>query len=90
MKSVLDRAKRGHRFSVEWRLYHGWHRGKTPTEEHRVLSALRDAALRPDNSSEATAAGGTMQNVVFDPYFEFGNELLCGGNASLLYDTLRP
>jgi hypothetical protein len=31
-----------------------------------------------------------MGEVIFDPYFGFGNELSCGGRRSMLYDTLRP
>lgn len=63
-------------FRVAIRLYHGWHRGKTKTPERRELELL-------------PLASRTINRVSFASEVTFGNELLCGGRRSYLYDTLR-
>jgi len=60
------------------RIYHGWHRGKTPTEDRR---AWDDARFQ----MRALSAKKTS----FLPDIRFGDEMLCGGARMPLLDTLR-
>ncbi|WP_125921992.1 hypothetical protein [Pseudomonas fulva] len=61
------------------RIYHGWHRGQEPTEDRRVWDTLR-RELRPVY----------RERISYLPDVHFGNELICRGARSVLYDTLRP
>ena len=60
------------------RIYHGWHRGLTPTQDRRIW---QEAAL--------SFRAYTMTKVSYLPDVAFGNELICGGKRVPLYDTLR-
>lgn len=61
------------------RIYHGWHRGQEPTEDRKVWDELR-RKLRPLS----------RERISYLPDVDFGNELICRGSRSVLYDTLRP
>lgn len=61
------------------RIYHGWHRGKSPSEDKLVWDQLR-AQLKAVSRS----------GISYLPDIEFGNELICRGARSPIYDTLRP
>jgi hypothetical protein len=63
---------------VRNRIYHGWHSGKTETQDRR---AWEDAVprLRPIVGSK----------ISFLADVEYGNVLSCGGRRSPLFDTLR-
>lgn len=63
---------------IKSRIYHGWHRGKTKTPDR---AAWEQAA--PKLRSRIVGA------VSYLPDIAYGNELLCGGNRSILFDTLR-
>lgn len=60
------------------RIYHGWHRGKTPTDDRR---AWEDAVhkIRPVIHG----------SVSYLPDVEYGNFMTCGGIRVPLFDTLR-
>lgn len=60
------------------RIYHGWHRGTTPTEDRRVWEKAR-----MDFSPYVTSRASYL------PDLSFGNELICGGARVPLFDTLR-
>lgn len=60
------------------RLYHGWHRGKTETEDRRIWKEA-SRSFRPYTTSHAS----------YLPDVSFGNELVCGGKRVPLFDTLR-
>lgn len=60
------------------RIYHGWHRGTTPTEDRRVWE---EARLRFRAQAIADAS--------FLPDVSFGNRLVCGGSRGEIFDTLR-
>lgn len=64
---------------LKTRIYHGWHRGTTPTDDRRVWDTIK---------TELRAI--SRDRVSFLPDIDFGNELLCRGSRSTLYDTLRP
>lgn len=60
------------------RLYHGWHQGKTATDDRRAIEKAR-GEFRTHISDR----------VSFLPEIEFGNELTCGGPRLPLLDTVR-
>lgn len=61
------------------RIYHGWHRGKSPSEDKIVWDQLR-------TQLKAISRNG----ISYLPDIEFGNELICRGVRSPIFDTLRP
>jgi len=61
------------------RLYHGWYRGKTKTDERREL----DIFCAKNRNQRV------LKNVSFSPEIFFGDQLLCGGQRCAIYDTLR-
>jgi hypothetical protein len=63
---------------LQSRIYHGWHRGSSPSEDRRAWDDAR-YLLRPFVSGA----------VSFLPDVEFGNNLCCGGARVPLMDTLR-
>ncbi|WP_431860579.1 hypothetical protein [Azospirillum sp.] len=77
------------RFSVNLRIYHGWHKGFEPTENRRALitaSAGTNFSLLSTNS-----------NVIIRPDISFGDRLISALDTRLhtrlgvhLPDTLRP
>lgn len=64
-------------YRVSWRLYHGWHRGRTPTSDRRDLDAFLEQA-----------ASMTIGRVVFTGDYAYCDYLLCGGRRAQLFDTL--
>lgn len=60
------------------RIYHGWHRGSTATEDYRLWLETRNSFSMYKTN-----------RVAYLPDVSFGNELMCGGHRSPLYDTLR-
>jgi hypothetical protein len=60
------------------RIYHGWHRGTTPTDERRIWEAA-SMSFVSYNTSRAS----------YLPDTSFGNDLMCGGLRTPIYDTLR-
>ncbi|MBI5477291.1 MAG: amidohydrolase family protein [Deltaproteobacteria bacterium] len=77
--SILRAIDASAAFFVNFRIYHGWHRGSTPTVDRRALESVRASG----------GAGGRIDRVAFDSDLGFGNELLCGGHRAALFDTLR-
>ena len=63
---------------ISTRVYHGWHRGTTATDDYRLWVEARNSfSIHKTN------------RISYLPDIGFGNELMCGGSRSLLYDTLR-
>lgn len=60
------------------RLYHGWHRGKTETDDRKIWGE----ASRHFRSYVTSHAS-------YLPDISFGNELVCGGKRVPIFDTLR-
>ncbi|MBG3851686.1 hypothetical protein ABQZ69_17650 [Xanthomonas sp. WHRI 8391] len=60
------------------RIYHGWHRGRTATDDRRAWEEAK-SKLRPVAN----------KNVSFLADIRFGDSLICGGLRSPLFDTLR-
>lgn len=75
---LLDYNNSGN-YRVDYRVYHGWHRGKTKTDDHREFEAM----------SNENILSRRLGKCSFAPEIHFGNSLLCGGKRSYLYDTLR-
>jgi hypothetical protein len=60
------------------RIYHGWHRGITPTEDRRSWELARQNLKLL-----------TTRKVSYLPDTRFGDALFCGGKRTPLVDTLR-
>jgi hypothetical protein len=63
-------------FRVKMRIYHGWHRGKTPTEDRREFEKL-------------VLTARCVGNVSFQGDIGYGDRLLCQSRRGCLFDTLR-
>lgn len=89
IEAVIDRLQTGisnyirqldarANYRVYWRVYHGWHQGKTKTQD-RILF---DTFLR-------TASARTLKNISFSGDFELSGTLSCGSPRPPIIDTLR-
>ncbi len=75
---ALQRREHKANFRVYWRVYHGWHQGKTKTADRRAFEAFA-----------AQAGSRTIGTVSFSADFTYSGELACGSSRSPIYDTLR-
>lgn len=66
-------------FRVTMRVYHGWHRGLTATEDWQKFEEFR-LAFR---------TGRTIGKVSFAPEIEYGHQMLCNSRRGRLMDTVR-
>lgn len=73
---ILTELPGRHVYRVQMRLYHGWHKKLTKTDDRREFEA---ASLEARVLGRVSFANGVV----------YGNELLCGGKRFQLYDTLR-
>ncbi len=60
------------------RIYHGWHRGRTPTDDRKAWDQAR-----------ALIRSLSTKNSSYLPDVKFSDELACGGTRMPLIDTLR-
>lgn len=60
------------------RIYHGWHSGRTPSPDKVAWDKVKPQL-------KAVSRNG----ISYLPDIEFGNELICRGARSPIYDTLR-
>ena len=74
----LHRRDRRTNFRIHWRIYHGWHQGRTKT---------RDRLLFEKYSQEARAR--TIDNVSFSTNFTLSGDMACSSRRSPILDTLR-
>ena len=63
------------RFRCQPRIYHGWHRGSTPTDDFRMLHGLQNSK----SAHESTIFGQPL----------LSHELVCGTEFGSIRDTLR-
>lgn len=75
---TLHRRDRRASFRVYWRIYHGWHRGKTKTRDRLLF----------EKYAQSTSAR-TIENVSFSTNFAFSGDLACDSKRSPVLDTLR-
>lgn len=76
--SILAKRAGKAGYRVDWRVYHGWHRGKTKTPDRmRFESYVRSARAR------------TVKNVSFSTNFAYSEILCCGSSRAPILDTLR-
>jgi hypothetical protein len=75
---ALQRRDRKANFRVYWRIYHGWHQGKTKTADRRAFEAF-----------VAQTGSRTIGNVSFSADFTYSGELACRSRRGPIYDTLR-
>jgi len=89
VEAVIDRLQTGisnyisqldgrENYRVHWRVYHGWHQGKTKTQD-RILF---DKFL-------TTASARTLRNISFSSDFELSGTLSCRSSRPPIVDTLR-
>lgn len=76
---LLQKLDTGGHFRVDYRVYHGWHRGTTKTDDYREFEKI----------SAGSELSRRLGKCSFSPSVAFGNVLLCGGKRSMLYNTLR-
>jgi len=63
---------------VYWRVYHGWHQGKTKSPDRLLFETYaRSASAR------------TIENVSFSTDFSYSGDLACLSRRSPIFDTLR-
>jgi uncharacterized LabA/DUF88 family protein len=65
-------------YRVHWRIYHGWHQGKTKTADRLLFEKF---------VQRATAQ--TVNRVSFSTNFEYSENLCCGSRRTPIFDTLR-
>lgn len=75
---VLQCRDRKASFRVYWRVYHGWHQGKTKTADRRIFEAF-----------VAQRGSRTIGSVSFSADFAYSGDLACGSSRGPIYDTLR-
>lgn len=63
---------------IKSKIYHGWHRGLTPTDDRRAWEIAK-----------TNIRAQIYANVSFLPDIEFGDDLSCRGRRVPLRDTLR-
>lgn len=78
ISSSLARKDAKAQFRVYWRIYHGWHTGKTKTADRRLFEQYA-------NSARST----TIDRVSFSTDFTYSGDELCGTHRVPIYDTLR-
>jgi hypothetical protein len=66
----------GHR--INWRVYHGWHQGKTKTFDRLLFEKY-----------VAQATAKSIDRVSFSSDYSFSGELSCASRRSPIFDTLR-
>lgn len=74
----LTRKDSKAQFRVYWRIYHGWHTGKTKTHDRRLFEQFVNAAHST-----------TIDRVSFSTDFTFSGDDLCGTHRAPILDTLR-
>jgi hypothetical protein len=65
-------------YRVNWRFYHGWHRGKTKTLDRIIFEKYL-----------STLGSRLIKRVSFGADFSFSETLCCGSRRSPILDTLR-
>jgi hypothetical protein len=66
------------RYRVNWRIYHGWYRGKTKTEDRSVFDKY-----------VFSARSRTIRYILFGTDYAFGDVLCCNSYRNPIFDTLR-
>lgn len=79
ISELLQEADKSTHFRITYRIYHGWHRGKTKTSD----------LIDFEKISAENLLSRRIGSCSFAPEILFGNSLVCGGKRSFLYDTLR-
>jgi hypothetical protein len=74
----LTRKDAKAQFRVYWRIYHGWHTGKTKTFDRRLFEEYANAARSI-----------TIGRVSFSTDFIYSGDELCGTHRAPIFDTLR-
>jgi hypothetical protein len=89
IEEVVERLQRGIRnyllaqdrkatYRVYWRIYHGWHMGKTKTPDRLLFDKYVNSAT-----------ARTIGNISFSSDFRFSGTLSCNSTRPPIVDTLR-
>jgi hypothetical protein len=65
-------------YRVSWRMYHGWHQGKTKTEDRRYFDSFA-LSVRSQN----------IRSVSFSSDFGYSEMPCCPSSRTPIFDTLR-
>ena len=65
-------------YRVSWRIYHGWHKGTTPTTDRREFEEFVNRY-----------SARSVEKISFGRDFAFGDQMLCDSRRSPLRYTLR-
>jgi len=65
-------------YRVYWRIYHGWHQGKTKTQDRLVFEQYA-----------RIATARTIKNISFSTDFELSGSLACNSRRTPIFDTCR-
>ncbi|MFY3307791.1 hypothetical protein [Achromobacter ruhlandii] len=74
----LSRKDSKAQFRIYWRIYHGWHSGKTKTIDRKLFEEY-----------VLNAQSTTINRVSFSTEFIYSGDELCGTHRAPIYDTLR-
>jgi Protein of unknown function DUF88. len=66
------------KYRVNWRVYHGWHKGKSKTKDRIEFEKFAISAVSQ-----------IVSHVSFSNTFEYGDSMLCETRRGVLYGTLR-
>lgn len=89
IENVIDRLQLGisnyirkqdskNNYRIYWRIYHGWHQGKTKSQDRVLFESFR-----------LSATAKTVQNISFSSDFHLSGVLSCGSTRAPIVDTLR-
>lgn len=65
-------------YRIYWRMYHGWHRGKTPSADRVIFDKF-----------SVTAGSRSIHNISFSSDFKMSGKLACESYRLPIFDTLR-
>lgn len=76
--NYLANQDRKANYRIYWRVYHGWHEGKTKTADRMLFDEYI-----------AVATAKTIGRISFSSDFQLSGTLTCGSTRSPIVDTLR-
>lgn len=74
----IHRRDRHGGYRINWRIYHGWHQGKTKTKDRMLFDKY-----------VTVATARSIDRVSFSSDYSFSGELSCTSRRSPVFDTLR-
>ena len=78
ISNTLKRINNKSWYRVYWRVYHGWHQGKTKTQDRRIFDQYA-----------TIATSQTIEKTSFGTDFSFSGDMACSSKRSPIFDTMR-